>query len=281
MASPQLENGHTRISNELIEELSKLQLSGNQWRIIWVILRKTYGYNKKMDRISYTQFAEMTGIPRKNIPRELNTLIDKKVVLKTEDTYIRTYGINKDYSKWEVSSKLRTVLKTEDRVSSKLRTKVSSELSQGVLKTEDNKRQYTKDNKDNIQKTICGFGEKDLKTEVPLGIPFKEIIDHLNQLTGKNFKHTTKTTKQAIHARWLDGYRLDDFKHVHTVKSEEWKDDSKMSQYLCPDTLYRPSKFEKYLNQMPVKKQEDPFGPETIRKNREAYNNRPNEDFLS
>lgn len=29
----------------------------------------------------------------------------------------------------------------------------------------------------------------------------------------------------------------------------QWKGDPAMSKYLCPDTLYRPSKFEKYLQE--------------------------------
>ena len=44
MASPQLENGHISIANEIIECFSKTQMSGYEYRILWVIIRETWGY---------------------------------------------------------------------------------------------------------------------------------------------------------------------------------------------------------------------------------------------
>lgn len=79
-------------------------------------------------------------------------------------------------------------------------------------------------------------------------IPFEEIITYLNDIAGKSFKHQTKATRKAISGRWNDGFKLDDFKHVIRVKTAEWKGTS-MDQYLAPSTLFRPSNFEKYLNQ--------------------------------
>lgn len=79
-------------------------------------------------------------------------------------------------------------------------------------------------------------------------VPFSEIVDHLNLKTGSHFRHSSKTTKKHIQARWNEGHRIDDFKTVIETKVAEWLDDAKMSQYLCPETLFG-SKFEKYLNQ--------------------------------
>ena len=53
-------------------------------------------------------------------------------------------------------------------------------------------------------------------------IPYKEIVDYLNEKTGKNFKHKTAKTRKFIEARWNQDFRLDDFKKVIDVKTDEW-----------------------------------------------------------
>lgn len=78
---------------------------------------------------------------------------------------------------------------------------------------------------------------------------YVEIIDYLNEKTGSHFKPTSKSTQRLINGRLSENYSIDDFKHVIDVKTLEWKNDSKMSKYLTPDTLFNASKFEKYVNQ--------------------------------
>lgn len=80
-----------------------------------------------------------------------------------------------------------------------------------------------------------------------------EIINHLNQCTGKNFRSNTAATVRMIDARLNDGYTVEDFKEVIDNKVYEWKG-TEQEQYLRPETLFRPSHFESYLNQGKVKK---------------------------
>ena len=68
---------------------------------------------------------------------------------------------------------------------------------------------------------------------------------------GTKYKHTTRSTIKNINARVGEGYAIDDFKKVIDTKFDEWHNDSKMSKYLTPDTLFG-TKFEKYLNQISV-----------------------------
>lgn len=79
-------------------------------------------------------------------------------------------------------------------------------------------------------------------------IPYKKIVDHLNNATNKNYRHSTKKTKDLISSRWNEGFTLEDFKKVIDVKSDEWKNSDKWSKYLQPTTLFG-NKFEGYLNQ--------------------------------
>ena len=82
-------------------------------------------------------------------------------------------------------------------------------------------------------------------------VPYKEIIDYLNQKLGTHYLPKSKDSRKAIHARWAEGYRLEDFKTVIDNMIERWGKDAKMSDYLRPITLFSP-KFESYLNLKPV-----------------------------
>lgn len=85
-------------------------------------------------------------------------------------------------------------------------------------------------------------------------IPYKKILDYLNQKTGKHYRNVP-TNQELIRARWNEGYTFDDFKKVIDNKVAEWKgtgvtfSNGKLAEnYLQPSTLFS-RKFDKYLNQ--------------------------------
>ena len=78
-----------------------------------------------------------------------------------------------------------------------------------------------------------------------------DIVEYLNEKSGKNFRYSSKKTKDLIQARLNEGFTVDDFKTVIDKKVAEWKDDGKMNQFLRPETLFG-TKFESYLNQKEV-----------------------------
>lgn len=103
------------------------------------------------------------------------------------------------------------------------------------------------------------------KGQKPQSDIYEEIIKYLNEKTGSHFKPTSKSTQRLINGRLSENYTIEDFKYVIDVKTNEWKDNTKMSKYLTPDTLFNASKFEKYRNQqMPkqpnVQKQDERLG---------------------
>jgi uncharacterized phage protein (TIGR02220 family) len=81
------------------------------------------------------------------------------------------------------------------------------------------------------------------------GIEIKEIIDHLNNLTGSNYKPTTGKTVKLISGRLSGGHTVEDCKLVVSHRVEKWMDDPKMREFLRPNTLFRPSNFENYLQE--------------------------------
>lgn len=78
------------------------------------------------------------------------------------------------------------------------------------------------------------------------GIPYKEIIDKLNEVCGTSYQHSTKATQQLIKARFNEGRTVEDFYSVIDSRAALWLADEKMLQYLRPSTLFG-NKFEGYL----------------------------------
>lgn len=80
--------------------------------------------------------------------------------------------------------------------------------------------------------------------------PYKDIVEYLNEKSGKNFRSSNKTTQQHINARLSEGFTVEDFKTVIYKKCAEWIG-TDYEQYLRPQTLFG-NKFESYLN-APIK----------------------------
>lgn len=131
----------------------------------------------------------------------------------------------------------------------------SKNIKQGYLENDDNpiknsKGGYLENAKESntLLNNTSNNNTKEIKSKEPDNIPYKEIIDYLNDKADKRYRHTTGKTKALIQARMNESFTLDDFKKVIDIKTEEWKGDSKMNKFLRPETLFG-TKFESYLNQ--------------------------------
>lgn len=102
--------GYTKISNPLIHVFMRLRLSSQEWRITWVILMKTVGWNKEMDWISISQFIKLTGMSKSNCLRAIKKLVSKKIILKDDLKYPIRYGLNPGIDEWRGVSKQRPSL---------------------------------------------------------------------------------------------------------------------------------------------------------------------------
>lgn len=105
MESPQMENGHLDIANELVEKFAMTYLSANEWRILWVVLRKTWAWHKKEDKISLTQFQHMSGLSRPSVRKAIAKLVAKGLLVAVGGTFIHVYSFNKHYSQWTSSGR--------------------------------------------------------------------------------------------------------------------------------------------------------------------------------
>ncbi|PFR72894.1 replication protein [Bacillus cereus] len=96
--------------------------------------------------------------------------------------------------------------------------------------------------------TLKDNTSSDQKERSKDNVPYEDIVSYLNEKVGKSFKHTTAKTRSLIKARFKDGFTMNDFKQVIDIKAAQWSNDSHMSQYLRPETLFG-TKFESYLNE--------------------------------
>lgn len=76
----------------------------------------------------------------------------------------------------------------------------------------------------------------------------KAIIGCLNNLMGTNYMSKTASTQRALKAR-LREFTRQQLVDMVRFKVHVWKG-TEFEKYITPDTLFRPSKCEKYINEM-------------------------------
>jgi len=186
MANPQKENGHLDVANEIVEKLSKTPFSGSEFRIILSVLRKTWAWHKKEDRISLTQIAKATELPRRSVRRTRDGLVEQNVLLKNPGGVknahraITIYMFNKDFDTWRV------------RVKNAHRVKRVKNAHRAMRKNAHHKRKETKET----------LSRKFLKAE------FFDLVDLLSEKMKRNdpLAKTPKTEKQR--EKWANEFRL-------------------------------------------------------------------------
>ena len=125
MAKPQLENGYTKIANELLEHLSRIHLSSNQWQVLLCIIRRTYGFNKKVDYIANSQICESTGLCKAVVSRTLRSLSDIKVINRKG----KEIGLQKDWEQWKLAEQSTIDTKLAEQSTGEKLAISSSELA--------------------------------------------------------------------------------------------------------------------------------------------------------
>ncbi len=94
-----LEKGFTRLANTLLDAAISHDMTKRQYKVFLAVIRKTYGFQKKRDRISGSQLSEVTNMPRARCSEVLNELIEMKLIIRTGGTQ-GELEINKKTSEW-------------------------------------------------------------------------------------------------------------------------------------------------------------------------------------
>ena len=138
-----IDDGYTRFANELLEAIASADLTARQLKVMLAYVRKTYGFNKKTDRIADEQIAQLTGLSRQNVNKAKKELISMNCLFMDGNQI----GVNREVSAWQFSKCLQV-----SNFVSKLETKNVSKLETlNVSKLETHKRHSLK-TKENINK---------------------------------------------------------------------------------------------------------------------------------
>ncbi|MCI2290977.1 replication protein [Enterobacter sp. I4] len=201
------EDGFMRVANELTDSLLMADLTARQLKVMLAIMRKTYGFNKPMDRLTNTQIAAMTGIHHTHICAAKRQLIERKFLIADG---VRI-GVNKVVSEW-ISQDSLTLANTANKTLAK--------SANGYKPTQLN-------TKDNIQKTIntntplppkggCAEGSKPEKRKA-VRINYNEYLEAYNEIVGERLPHAVEANagrqrklKKLINSlatKNIDGYR--------------------------------------------------------------------------
>ncbi|MFY0827908.1 replication protein [Klebsiella pneumoniae] len=144
-----LDDGFTRIANELLEAVMRAGLSQHQLLVFMAVMRKTYGFNKKSDWVSNEQLSELTGILPHKCSAAKSVLVKRGILTQTG----RVIGINKTVSEWSSlpvkGKEKRPYLKkvTLPESGKKSLPESGNAYYPNQVNTKD---KHTKDNKDNI-----------------------------------------------------------------------------------------------------------------------------------
>ncbi|EPP7664421.1 replication protein [Klebsiella pneumoniae] len=144
-----LDDGFTRIANELLEAVMHAGLSQHQLLVFMAVMRKTYGFNKKSDWVSNEQISVLTGILPHKCSAAKSVLVKRGILTQTG----RVIGINKTVSEWsslpvkgtEKKPYLKKVTLPES--GKKSLPESGNAYYPNQVNTKD---KHTKDNKDNI-----------------------------------------------------------------------------------------------------------------------------------
>lgn len=201
------EDGFMRVANELTDSLLMADLTARQLKVMLAIMRKTYGFNKPMDRLTNTQIAAMTGIHHTHICAAKRQLIERKFLIADG---VRI-GVNKVTSEW-ISQDSLTLAKAANKTLAK--------SANGYKPTQLN-------TKDNIQKTIntntplppkggCDEFSKPEKRKA-VRINYNEYLEAYNEIVGDRLPHAVEANAErqrklkklinSLATKNIDGYR--------------------------------------------------------------------------
>lgn len=95
-----LDNGYLRLANQIQDALCIVELSGREFRVLNAIVRLTYGWSKKEDRITNSLIADKTRLAVKHVSEAVLSLAYRNIIKMRRIGQTRYIGINTCLDKW-------------------------------------------------------------------------------------------------------------------------------------------------------------------------------------
>lgn len=95
-----LENGYLRLANQIQDALCFVELSGREFRVLNAIVRLTYGWSKKEDRITNSLIADKTRLAVKHVSEAVLSPAYRNIIKMRRIGQTRYIGINTLTDSW-------------------------------------------------------------------------------------------------------------------------------------------------------------------------------------
>lgn len=200
MANPQPDQ-FTKLSNELLDNLLSIRIPGEAMQIFLVILRKTYGFQKKQDAISMSQFSELTGIAKPHCFRAIEKLEKMNLIIVNRSKNVSIYSVQKDYEKWQVLPK-KVTDKSVTQKGNEVLPKKAIHIAQ----------------KGNEVLPLLATTKEETIKEKKKGIPtLKEFLEYARTI--KIYKLSLEYSLEAKYNQWIENK----WKDGNNKKISNWK----------------------------------------------------------
>lgn len=231
-ANPQLEDGYTRISNELLEAICASNLTGLQMRILMLFIRSSYGYGKREAAFSLEYIQEKLQIPKRSAQRSLKSLTDAnilQVIQEASRSTPRIMMLNKKYNEWDISGDQYVTPKSESGDTQVTKNRVTQMTRSGdrdVTQRGDLAVTHKRKTKENINKGCQTRGRareervsgpclaSGERVSGPCPIPTLESISGYCQSEGLRFVDARRFFEHYERTKWTtkDGRLVEDWK---------------------------------------------------------------------
>ncbi|EUC95752.1 replication protein [Providencia alcalifaciens] len=204
-----LDNGYTRIANELLEAVMLANLTQHQLLVFFAIARKTYGYNKKSDWVGNEQLSKLTGMLPHKCSAAKSELVSRGILLAEK----RHVSINKNIHEWKEKQVYPKKVSLPELGKKTLPESGKSDYPNQV-NTKDNTTKEKKDNKNTMSEEVRSTDEKS-NSEPTKQDPFIEPFEKIFWIAGmrKVGKDKCKTAFKSKFKEWRKetGGSIDEF----------------------------------------------------------------------
>lgn len=204
-----LDDGYTRIANELLEAVMAADLTARQLKVVLAVIRKTYGFGKKFDRITNTQIAMMTGIHHTHVCKAKNEMIAMNIIISNG----QTIGVNKVISEWnfDISQLSESLAKTANKTLAKL----ANDHKPTQLNTKETIQK--KEKKENTQSSCDDREPVKPEKRKPVNFDYDEYLSVYNEIVGERLPHAVEANEErkrkirklvnSLATKNIDGFR--------------------------------------------------------------------------
>lgn len=245
-----LDDGYLRLSNTLVDALCRTKLSDRESRVVFAVIRRTYGYGKATDWVCLEQLADMTGITTSNICHAIKSLTARDIIIKDG----RKVGVNPIVSAWQdkkshsINGK-KSIVKTDNIIVDSDNAIVETDSvdcqNREIQKKDTNTKEIQKISSSNI---AVAMTDKPLKLDAAVQTPNGKLWGTQDDLTCAKYIFNkvlivNPTAKQPNWPDWANQVRLmrvqDERTHHEICKLFKFANSDSFwaSNVLCPKTL--------------------------------------------